>query len=105
MAQIAPPLASGLEPRILAAGPARDRLYSYHGRVVCANLKARSDSSAGGASADSSPAAGSSPTELARRGLIDRDRDPGDRMKNCAIRSLAIEPISPTQLPKLVGTS
>jgi hypothetical protein len=46
VAQVAPSVASGLRLRILAAGPACVRLYSYCGRV-CADLKARSSSSAG----------------------------------------------------------
>jgi len=47
VAQIAPLVAFGLGPRILAAGPARVRLYSYPGRYVNQSSKVRSNWSAG----------------------------------------------------------
>jgi hypothetical protein len=37
--KVAPSVASGLGKRILAAGPARDRLYSYRGRICEPDLK------------------------------------------------------------------
>jgi hypothetical protein len=109
VAQVAPSVASGLGPRILAAGPARDRLYSYRGRLCEPDLKACSGRPGAQASPNCLQRPGPSATELARRGMIDRDRDPrrprsqetsipGDRIVNWDIRSLAIEAHHPQAL-------
>ena len=95
MAQVAPSVASGLGPRILAAGPAHVRQYSDRGPLCEADPKRFDRARPRAHRPIPRQPPGPSARKLARAEALSETATREDGIENWDIRSLAIEPYHP----------